>query len=104
MQCTPEHSTEDHYISLYTTVNAIGLLHISYVVVAICIKTLWRKGISIFRREIFPQSIFLKDIKGKYTLTMLFPSPAPYNLSWRFTRKYATNHPVHYFRSSKMDM
>lgn len=38
----------------------------------------------------FLRVFFLKDIKDKYTLSKLFPSSAPYNLSWRFTRKYAT--------------
>lgn len=81
MHCTPEHTTKDHLISLDTTVSVKGLLHISSFVVSICIKTLRRKAISIFRREIFLQSIFLKDIMGKCTLTRLFSSPAPYNLS-----------------------
>lgn len=38
--------------------------------------------ISIFRKEISTQSIFLKDIKGKYTLIRLFLSSQPYITSF----------------------
>lgn len=37
--------------------------------------------ISIFKRKIFPQSVFLKDIKGKYALARLLPSLQPHIIS-----------------------
>lgn len=105
MQCTHKHSTKGCFTSFYTEK---GLLHISYFTLSLCIKPPRRKTISIFRREISTQSIFLKDIKGKYTLIRLFLPSQPYITSFEGslenklqTIQYTTSALVRWTRNQK---
>lgn len=75
--CSVFQNTQQKVVSLHFTLKkdyyTSVILHCLF-----ALKHYEEKTISIFRREISPQSIFLKDIKGKYTLIRLFLPSQPY--------------------------